>query len=173
MKQDFRDRAIGNKSHGEMSRREMMRLTAAAATAATLSSASSLALGQQTGAVPSRRGRAEEGLGVPVVTKVVKTANGPVQGLVVDGVQSFKGLRYGAAPIGPLRWMPPQKPSPWTTVQDCSDFGAPAMQMATGITVSSLSDFSMQMHQVFTTPSELKIHNEDCLVSQCVDSGPG
>ncbi|HEV3041950.1 MAG TPA: carboxylesterase/lipase family protein [Candidatus Angelobacter sp.] len=151
------------KSHREMSRRQMMRLTAAAATAATLSSGSSFGLGQQQGATPSRRGRAEEGPGVPVVTKIVKTANGPVQGLVIDGVHSFKGLRYGAAPIGALRWMPPQKSSPWTTVQDCSDFGAPAMQMATGITVSALSDFSMQMHRVFTTPSELKIHNEDCL----------
>ena len=150
------------KSSGGMSRREMMRLAAAAATA-TLAPSASFGFAQQAGSAASRRGRAEEGLGVPVVTKVVKTTNGPIQGLVIDGVHSFKGMRYGAAPIGSLRWMPPQKPAPWTAVQDCSDFGAPAMQMATGITVSSLSDFSMQMHRVFTTPSELKIHNEDCL----------
>src|SRR5205807_1823478 len=150
------------KSSGGMGRREMMRLAAAAATA-TLAPSASFGFAQQAGSAASRRGRAEEGLGVPVVTKVVKTTNGPVQGLVIDGVHSFKGLRYAAAPIGLLRWMPPQKPAPWTTVQDCSDYGAPAMQMATGITVSSLSDFSMQMHRVFTTPSEMKIHNEDCL----------
>jgi len=150
------------KSSGGMSRREMMRLAAAAATA-TLAPSASFGFAQQAGSVAGRRGRAEEGSGVPVVTKVVKTTNGPIQGLVIDGVHSFKGMRYGAAPIGSLRWMPPQKPAPWTAVQDCSDFGAPAMQMATGITVSSLSDFSMQMHRVFTTPSELKVHNEDCL----------
>src|SRR5437667_6316289 len=125
------------KSNGDMSRRDMMRLTAAAA--ATVSSGAAFGFAQQTGSAQGGRGRAEQGPGVPVVTKVVKTANGPVQGLVIDGVHSFKGLRYGAPPIGPLRWMPPQKPSPWTTVQDCSDYGAPAMQMATGITVSALS----------------------------------
>ena len=49
-----------------------------------------------------------------------------------DGISTFRGLRYGAPPIGPLRWRPPQKPKPWTSVADCHDFGAPAMQMAGG-----------------------------------------
>ena len=44
-----------------------------------------------------------------VVTKVVKTTNGDVQGLLKDGVQILKGIRYGAPLVGPLRFMPPAK----------------------------------------------------------------
>ena len=108
-------------------------------------------------------GRIEGGAGVPVVTKVIDTTSGRVQGLVNDRVHTFKGIRYGAPPVGPLRWMPPQKPVPASVILDCSEYGAPAMQMATGATAAPMTDFGMQMSRVFTTPSELKIQNEDCL----------
>jgi len=112
------------------------------------------------GAAP---GQAETGPGVPIPSKVVRTRSGPVQGLVEDGVSAFKGIPYGAPPIGELRFMPPKSPQPWTETYDASDYGAPAMQMASGVTVNATNDFSFQMHRVFTTPSELKIMNEDCL----------
>src|SRR5437868_14311151 len=110
------DQKAATKPQGGMSRREMMRLTAAATISSTVVSSTGFAW--QTNSAQGGRGRAEQGTGVPVVTKVIKTAYGPVQGLVIDGVHSFRGLRYAAAPIGLLRWMPPQKPAPWTTVQD-------------------------------------------------------
>ena len=100
---------------------------------------------------------------IPVVTKVVKTTNGNVQGLVKDGVQVLKGIRYGAAPVGPLRFMPPQKPKPWKGVADATEFGAPAMQMATGAAASPATDFGRQLATIYTTPAEMKIQNEDCL----------
>jgi para-nitrobenzyl esterase len=106
---------------------------------------------------------AVQGPGVPTPTSVVETGSGPVRGLVIDGVHGFKGLRYGAAPIGPLRWMPPQPPKPWKSIYDASDFGAPAMQAAGGNVVEAPDEFGFQMHQVFTTPSEMKVMNEDCL----------
>ena len=34
---------------------------------------------------------------------------------------------------------------------------------ADGAAVAARSDFALQMHRVFTTPSELKVMNEDCL----------
>lgn len=113
--------------------------------------------------LPPTRGRIESGPGVPNVSKVVSTSSGRVQGLINDRVHTFKGIRYGAPPVGPLRWMPPQKPTPSPVILDCSDFGAPAMQMAVGATAAPATDFGMQMSRVFTTPSELKIQNEDCL----------
>ena len=78
-------------------------------------------------------------------------------------MHSFKGIRYGAPPVGPFRWMAPQRPTPSKVVLDCSDYGAPAMQMASGATAAPAGDYGMLMARVFTTPSELKIQNEDCL----------
>lgn len=111
----------------------------------------------------AHEGAAAKGPGIPTPTAVVKTTDGPVQGLVIDHVHSFKGLRYGAPPVGALRWKAPQKPKPWTATYDASDFGAPAMQLGSGAVVEAKNDFSFQMHQVFTTPSEMKVMNEDCL----------
>src|ERR1700678_4276654 len=65
-------------------------------------------------------------------TAVVKTTNGPIRGVVADGVQTFNGLRYGAAPVGTLRFMPPQKPAPWTTVAEATHTGASSMQLRSG-----------------------------------------
>jgi para-nitrobenzyl esterase len=111
----------------------------------------------------ARRGLAAHGPGIPTPTRVVATRSGPVQGLVDRGVCAFKGIRYGAAPIGPLRWAPPQPAPAWTDTFDAADFGAPAMQLAGGTSVVADNDFGFQMHQVFTTPSEMKVMNEDCL----------
>jgi para-nitrobenzyl esterase len=100
---------------------------------------------------------------LPEITPIVDTTNGPVRGLVNYGVHTFKGIRYGAPPVGPLRWMPPRKPEPSNSVLDCSDYGAPAMQMVSPALASPRGDYGMQVARVFTTSSELKIQNEDCL----------
>src|SRR5215471_305705 len=147
-----------SKSKG-VSRRQMLRLAAAAAATAT----SGISFGQTGGQPPAGKKQAVPDASVPAVTKVINSTNGRVQGLIHDGVHTFKGIRYGAPPVGPLRWMPPQKPDPWKTILDCSDYGAPAMQIAGGTIAAPVSDFGMQMGRVFTTPSELKIQNEDCL----------
>jgi para-nitrobenzyl esterase len=109
------------------------------------------------------KGKAAVGPGIPVPTAVVKTRSGPVQGLVEDKIHTFRGIRYGKAPVGRLRFMPPQPPEPWATPADCTAFGPPAMQMASGATALTTSDFGLQMHRVFSTPSDMKVQNEDCL----------
>jgi len=100
---------------------------------------------------------------IPVPTKVVKTTNGAVQGLVQGGVQVFKGIRYGAEPVGALRFMPPQKPAPWKEIADATDFGAPAIQMFTGVFASPVTDFQRQLSSLLPIPQETKTGNEDCL----------
>ena len=47
---------------------------------------------------------------MPVPTAVVDTTSGPAQGLVVNDIHTFKGIRYGKAPVGELRFLPPQAP---------------------------------------------------------------
>lgn len=62
-------------------------------------------------------------------TKIIETANGPVRGrFEAGGVQAFKGLRYAAPPVGPLRFRPPQPLEKWSEVVDAAQFGNAAIQ---------------------------------------------
>ena len=45
---------------------------------------------------------------------VVRVDGGELQGVVDDGVASFKGIPFAAPPAGELRWRPPQPAAKWT-----------------------------------------------------------
>ena len=62
-------------------------------------------------------------------TDVVSTSNGPVRGYREGGLSIFKGVRYAAAPVGKLRFAPPQRPPVWSEVVDTVSLGAPAIQV--------------------------------------------
>src|SRR5437773_5733696 len=64
---------------------------------------------------------------VPTPT-VVRVESGELQGVVDDGVASFKGIRFAAPAVGELRWRPPQPAAPWTGVRQAAGFGADCMQ---------------------------------------------
>ena len=59
---------------------------------------------------------------------IVKIASGELQGVLADGVASFKGIPFAAPPIGELRWRPPQPADKWTGVRQASEYGADCMQ---------------------------------------------
>ena len=60
----------------------------------------------------------------------VMTRQGLVQGVPgkQDGVTVFKGLPFGAPPVGDLRWKPPQPPVSWDGVRMADSYGSPCIQ---------------------------------------------
>ncbi len=68
----------------------------------------------------------EKGL---LTSKHVAVTGGRVAGSVTnDGVLSFRGIPYAAAPVGKLRWKAPQPPLPWKGVRSADDFGPRPVQ---------------------------------------------
>jgi len=59
---------------------------------------------------------------------VVRVDSGQLQGVVDDGVVSYKGIPFAAPPVGDLRWRPPQPSARWTGVRQATEFGADCMQ---------------------------------------------
>ena len=60
----------------------------------------------------------------------VKTANGALESTAApkDGVRSFKGIPFGAPPVGDLRWREPQPVKNWTGARNADQFGPRCMQ---------------------------------------------
>jgi para-nitrobenzyl esterase len=58
------------------------------------------------------------------------TASGAVEGVAgSDGrIGVFRGIPYGAAPVGALRWRPPQPVAAWKGTRKAVTFGPRCMQ---------------------------------------------
>src|SRR5579864_9461943 len=79
---------------------------------------------------------------------VVGVESGQLQGVVDDGVVSFKGILFAAPPVGDLRWRPPQPAARWSGVREANAYGHDCMQLP----------FPSDAAPLGTTPAE------DCLV---------
>lgn len=59
---------------------------------------------------------------------VANTSYGKVKGFILRGIYQFRGIPYGADTGGKNRFMPPQKPAPWTDVKPAVWWGNSAPQ---------------------------------------------
>ncbi len=59
----------------------------------------------------------------------VRIDSGLVQGSVARGVVVFKGIPFAAAPVGALRWRPPQPVESWQGVRKALRYGPDCMQV--------------------------------------------
>jgi para-nitrobenzyl esterase len=60
---------------------------------------------------------------------LIKTAEGPVQGFVRNGMNQFLGIPYAEPPSGALRWQPPKPHTAWTQTLNATDFGKTCPQI--------------------------------------------
>ncbi|MBW8733324.1 MAG: carboxylesterase family protein [Asticcacaulis sp.] len=49
-----------------------------------------------------------------------------------DGTYAFKAIPFARAPVGPLRWTPPQPPQPWTGVRYATESAPACLQVSYG-----------------------------------------
>jgi para-nitrobenzyl esterase len=73
---------------------------------------------------------------------IVATRHGQVRGVRADGVEVFRGLRYGASTGGPNRFRAPQPVEPWDGVFDASAYGpqCPQAEMLAGADLGPLAE---------------------------------
>ena len=66
----------------------------------------------------------------PAISQIqtAKVIGGEVQGVVADGVASFKGIPFAAPPVGDLRWKEPQPVKPWNGILKADTFAPGCMQ---------------------------------------------
>jgi para-nitrobenzyl esterase len=60
---------------------------------------------------------------------LARTAEGPVQGFVQNGVKTYLGIPYAAPPTGAYRWQPPQAFASWTQPLKATTFGSTCPQI--------------------------------------------
>ena len=58
----------------------------------------------------------------------VAVEGGRLDGRLKDEVKAFRGVPYAAAPVGPLRWRPPQPAPAWTATREAIQFGSDCLQ---------------------------------------------
>ncbi len=66
-------------------------------------------------------------------TAKVMTNSGPVIGNQSADLRTFLGIPYASAPIGALRWQPPQPVGRWTTPLQATSFGSVCTQAASDL----------------------------------------
>ena len=66
----------------------------------------------------------------PVLAQIstAKVTGGTVEGVVKDGIASFKGIPFAAPPVGDLRWRSPQPLKPWEGVRKADTYAPAPMQ---------------------------------------------
>ncbi|MCB0658325.1 MAG: carboxylesterase/lipase family protein [Saprospiraceae bacterium] len=77
---------------------------------------------------------------------VADTAYGKVRGFIHKGIYNFLGIPYGADTSGKNRFMPPQKPEPWTTVYPAVYWPNAAPQLLDGFYANRYLAFTDNWH---------------------------
>jgi para-nitrobenzyl esterase len=64
--------------------------------------------------------------------QVVQTAGGQLQGVHDGSADEWRGVPYARAPVGPLRWRPPQPAQSWSGTRSATQFASECAQPSFG-----------------------------------------
>jgi para-nitrobenzyl esterase len=95
--------------------------------------------------------------------RVVRVDSGELQGVLDDGVVSYKGIPFAAPPVGDLRWRPPQPAAAWTGVRQAAEFGADCMQVRFGPPPPASGTTPAPSARPSPAASAERAPSEDCL----------
>jgi len=80
---------------------------------------------------------------------VVATAEGSIRGVRSEGIDRFLGIPYARAPVGDLRWRPPQAFPAWAGVREATQFANHCPQAASPYGLPSTTEDCLFLN-VFT-----------------------
>ena len=110
-------------------RRKFLGTVGTGAAGVTLSVATGATAAQSRSAARAAAGAADDPiLRIGDGIAVTDTTSGKVRGYILRGIHHFLGMPYGADTSGANRFMPPQKPKPWTDVYPALWWGNTAPQ---------------------------------------------
>jgi len=104
------------------------------------SCAGAIALGTVLAAVTAAGVSTAATHGSASATPVVTTMDGAVRGKAAGATDEFLGIPYAAAPVGPLRWRPPQRAARWSGERDATTFAPHCTQPASPFGLSNSSE---------------------------------
>lgn len=87
---------------------------------------------------------------------ILETTYGTIRGMNVNGIMTFRGIRYGASTAGKNRFMPPAKPARWKGVYDAFAYGPASPQMP----IAPTSKYDLSTGWIAHTKTGI---SEDCL----------
>lgn len=79
-------------------------------------------------------------------TVTVQTPLGTLRGVDQGAVHVFRGIRYAEAPVGPLRFQPPQPVASWPGTRDATRFG-PIPPQSTSRLSRAMGDFEAEQDE--------------------------
>ena len=99
---------------------------------------------------------AEGSLAASGITDVITTSVGKVQGSSSEVQQTvvriFKGIPYGAPPVGDLRWKAPQPPTPWEGVRNTTQWASRCPQRTSLLGTGGMSEDCLHLN--ISTPAK-------------------
>src|SRR5215471_11832106 len=134
-----------------------------------------LALALVLAVVPARATAADT---PPGRSAIAVTDRGVVRGLQTASGREFLGVPYAAAPVGDLRWRPPQEHARWTGVRDATAFGPHCAQTAGAFGIGSTSEDCLFLNVftprgiTFRTPVMVWIHGGALVTGESDDYNP-